>query len=306
MISIKKVLFPTDFSECADAALPWAVAIAKNFESELTMFHAVVLHGDDVGDEVYSRFPDFDKIIQIVMKNANTRLDQTIPDKDEVSIRQRVGRGISAADEILDLSIEEEMDLIVLGTHGRKGLRHLILGSVAEQVVRYAPCPVLTVRCPSDGPSEYADLKRIVLPVDFSEHSKLAARYAVALAEKASAELVVMHVIDQTVHPSFYSVGKESLLELDLELQNRTKAAIVEFMVEAGAKIDFGCEVAEGKPAAEITRYADANKDSLIIIASHGAGAMERLLMGSTAERVVRMAESPVLVVKLGERDFVT
>lgn len=78
MLSIKKVLFPTDFSETADHAMNWALMLAKNFEAHLDMLHTVVLHADDVGEEVFSRFPDIDECIKSLMTNADSRLEKPL------------------------------------------------------------------------------------------------------------------------------------------------------------------------------------------------------------------------------------
>lgn len=301
MISMKKILFPTDFSECADHALVWAIMLAKNFEAELTMLHAVVLHGDDVGEEVYSRFPDLDQVVETLIENADTRLETSIPDKGEVNIRQAVRRGVSAAEEILEFVEQEGTDLITIGTHGRSGLGKFLMGSVADRVIRSCSCPVLAVRCGDGPPPERVDIRSILLPIDFSDHSEFAARYAFTLAGTIGAELRVVHVIDQTVHPSFYAVGKESLLELDPDLRARAEAAIDDFLRDVSGGIPYEKEIVEGKPAAEIARLSKEGRDCLIVIASHGAGGLERLMMGSTTEKVVHMTECPVMIIKRSE-----
>ncbi len=301
MISMKKILFPTDFSECADHALVWAIMLAKNFEAELTMLHAVVLHGDDVGEEVYSRFPDLDQVVETLIENADTRLETSIPDKGEVNIRQAVRRGVSAAEEILEFVEQEGTDLITIGTHGRSGLGKFLMGSVADRVIRRCSCPVLAVRCGDGPPPERVDIRSILLPIDFSDHSEFAARYAFTLAGTIGAELRVVHVIDQTVHPSFYAVGKESLLELDPDLRARAEAAIDDFLRDVSGGIPYEKEIVEGKPAAEIARLSKEGRDCLIVIASHGAGGLERLMMGSTTEKVVHMTECPVMIIKRSE-----
>ncbi len=301
MISMKKILFPTDFSECADHALVWAIMLAKNFEAELTMLHAVVLHGDDVGEEVYSRFPDLDQVVETLIENADTRLETSIPDKGEVNIRQAVRRGVSASEEILEFVEQEGTDLITIGTHGRSGLGKFLMGSVADRVIRHCSCPVLAVRCGDGPPPERVDIRSILLPIDFSDHSEFAARYAFALAGTIGAELRVVHVIDQTVHPSFYAVGKESLLELDPDLQSRAEAAIDDFLRDVSGGIPYEKEIVEGNPAAEIARLSMEGRDCLIVIASHGAGGLERLMMGSTTEKVVHMTECPVMIIKRSE-----
>lgn len=304
MLSIKKILFPTDFSENADAALSLALLLAKNFEAELDMLHAVVLHGDDVGEDVYSRFPDIDRCITMLMENADSKLEKTIEDSGKLTVRQAVRRGFSAVDEILGFSREENVDLIVMGTHGRRGLRHMLLGSVAEEVVRSADCPVLTVRRTKDFTGKI-DIRRILLPTDFSGHSALAARYANVLAKILGAKLDVLHVIDSTVHPAYHAAGISSPTKLDAKLTERLKSTALEFLQAAGVTAEHTIHIGEGKPEMEIARMADEAKDTLIIIACHGAGALERMLLGSTTERVIRLAASPVLTVKKDERDFV-
>ena len=301
MISMKKILFPTDFSECADAALAWAMMLARSFDAELIMFHAVVLHGDDVGDEFYSRFPDLDKLTQVLLSNADSRLVKAIEDLGKITVRRKVRRGISAPDEIIDFARDEAVDLIAMGTHGRRGLRHLILGSVAERVLRHADCPVPTVKKAAKPMHDVVRLQKIVLPVDFSEANKQAVRYACALAGALDAEIEVVHVFEQSVHPSFYAIGKKSLMEVDPGLESRAELAINEFMQEIGADTKFTYTLVEGSPAEEIAKAAAKNRDAMIVIGSHGAGALERLVVGSTTEKVLRLAECPVLVTKPGD-----
>lgn len=309
MITLKKILFPTDFSESAELSLKWALLLAKNFEAELTMFHAVVLHGDDVNDDVYNRFPDLEKCFAELEEQADSRLEKVIEDEGKVFIRQVVRRGVSASEEILGYIKEEKFDLVVMGTHGRRGIKHLLLGSVAERVVQHAPCPVLTVR--ESGPKKGVasktelDVKHIILPIDFSGPSKLAARYAVVLSKLMGARLEVVHVIDSTVHPSFYAIGVESIIQADPDLPARAEKAVHGFMEEAKAALEYNVIIADGKPAVEIAKKAEQMEDPLIVIASHGMGYLERLMLGSTTEKVVRMANCPVLTVKPDERDFV-
>lgn len=305
MISVKKILFPTDFSGGADAALAWAAKLANSFEAELIMFHAVVLHGDDVGEEVYSRFPDLDQVSEALLEHADSRLGKSASGLGDLKIRQMVRRGLSASDEIIRFAQDEAVDLIVMGTHGHKGLRHLILGSVTERVVRYADCPVMAVRLPGTPPHETVKLNRIVLPVDFSEFNRLTARYAHALAEIFSAEIEAVHVFEQTVHPSFYAIGVQSIFEVDTDLKGRAEKAVEDFMRDAGVDMQFKCTLVEGRSAEEIAKVAARNTGSIVIIGSHGSGGLERLIMGSTTEKLLRLAECPVLVVKPDERDFV-
>lgn len=304
MLSIRRILFPTDFSENADTALPWALMLAKNFEAELTMLHTVVLHSDDVGDDAFSRFPDLERCVAMLVENADSRLERTIEDSGRISVNQRVVRGFSAAEEILRYTQSERIDLIVMGTRGRRGIGHLLLGSVAEQVVRVSPCPVLTIRAGGEA-NRKVDIRRIVLPIDFSDHSAHAAKYAVVMSKVIGARLEVVHVIDSDVHPAYMAAGIDAPSLLDPGLKDRVTAATEEFMRGAQATHDFRVRVAEGKPAVEIVRIADESPDTLVIVAAHGAGELERIMLGSTTEKIIRLARSPVLTVKREERGFV-
>lgn len=304
MLSIKKVLFPTDFSESANHAMTWALMFAKNFEAHLDMLHAVVLHADDVGEEVFARFPDIDKCIDSLMKNADTRFEKTIEDSGQLSIKQHVRRGLSKVEEILNFAEEAKSDLIVMGSHGHSGITQALLGSVTEKVVRGAHCPVLTVRKPK-YPKDTVDVKRIVLPIDFSDHCKIAIKYGVVLAKLLGVKLEVVHVMDTQVHPAYFAVGLDSPSKLDSDLNVRIKESMKKFMLEEKVMIDFEMTVLEGIPFKEICEFADHKEDSLVIISAHGSSMLERFMIGSTTDRVIRKAESPVLIIKSDARDFV-
>lgn len=297
MFPVKKILFPTDFSKNADTALTWALMLAKNLEAELHMLHAVVLHNDDVGDEVMQRFPDVEKCVDMLHENAGTRLEKELPDKGVVTIEKHVVRGIAIDEEISRFAEKNEIDLIVMGTHGRTGFKKFFLGSVTERVIRHAHMPILTIR---EGKryTEKTDIFRLIVPVDFSEQCKHSVETAVTFAGMLKAKLEFVHVVDSSVHPAFYSVGVESPLQLDSSLVDRVKGKMQEFTADFVKNEDTVFTVTEGNPANEISKIADSHTNAMIVIASHGAGALERLFLGSTTERVVRTANSPVLTVR--------
>ena len=147
MIRLQKILFPTDFSPCADRAFDLALLLAQHFGAELHMFHAVVLHEDDPHNPAH-HFPDPEAIHHRLERLADSEMARLLERQGatEARIRQVKSRGISAAPSILEYADECDADLIVMGTEGRRGPSHLLLGSVAEEVVGHARCPVLTVR----------------------------------------------------------------------------------------------------------------------------------------------------------------
>jgi len=146
-IDIKKVLCPVDFSESSDHALQYARAFSESYGSRLVMLHVIeVPHLPS-----YSTFgiPEIYYPVEDIQKQCEESMDELVKkyssEKYEISGEVVVG---TAFVEIVQKAKKEDFDLIVLGTHGRSGLRHIIIGSVAEKVVRKAPCPVLSVKHP--------------------------------------------------------------------------------------------------------------------------------------------------------------
>jgi nucleotide-binding universal stress UspA family protein len=147
MIAIKHILIATDFSETSDAALAYARQLAHMFASTLHVLHVAgnVIEAA-VGTEMYAA--DFVGMQREVEQAAREQLDVVVTDDDRrtLAVRAVVRTSNSPAQEIVAYAKDAKVDLIVLGTHGRGGVAHLFLGSVAERVVRTASCPVLTVR----------------------------------------------------------------------------------------------------------------------------------------------------------------
>lgn len=143
VISIRRILFPTDFSDAAREAQQYAVAVAERWDAELHLLHvvpAVVPYPDAASPFTSEAEPIL--MVEVAEKQLNHELDAEWCKNHHYQMATVVG---SAVEEILSYATENEIDLIVLGTHGRTGLSRLLIGSVAEKVVRLAKCPVLTV-----------------------------------------------------------------------------------------------------------------------------------------------------------------
>jgi len=141
----KRILFPTDFSEGALHALPYALDMARNCNARLYLLH--VIYDVATASGLYVPHVSFDEMYKDLEKSAQKELEKFGYEeiKDLKDVEYAVLRGIPY-DEILKFAQEKNIDIIVIGTHGRKGLDLFLFGSTAEKVVRYAPCPVLTVR----------------------------------------------------------------------------------------------------------------------------------------------------------------
>lgn len=146
----QRILHPTDFSDYSDHALPYAAGLAQRYSSELLMIHVVTMWDYDPANPEW-RFPPLPEEHSAAAEEAaRSALDEhgkpTVP--DEVSVERRLVRGFDPPVEIVQAAEESDVDLIVIATHGRTGFRHALLGSTAEKIVRFAHCPVLTVKHP--------------------------------------------------------------------------------------------------------------------------------------------------------------
>ncbi|OGF98595.1 MAG: hypothetical protein A2Z86_05655 [Candidatus Glassbacteria bacterium GWA2_58_10] len=311
MIKLKKILFPTDFGESAEEALRYAAMFAGEYGAELTIMHVVSLFGNGplTAKKQLSRMERYaDKFADQVHEEAEAIIDNTIGDPRHTHLKMKklIVRSLSPHGEIIQAAEKEKIDLIVMGTYGRGGVSHMLFGSTAEQVVRMAGCPVLTVRHHTPHSFDFLKIRSILFPTDFSSFSKKALPYAVSFAERYGADLHVLHVFEQRIHPAFYIMDKSTPFDLDEGLRDRALDALDEFVYEdLRNKITFKCEVASGKPFVEIINYAKKENIDLIVTATHGLTGLEYMVIGSTTERVVRRAPCPVLSIKDPEHEFV-
>ena len=143
MISLKKILCPIDHSDCSKEALKYAVSFAMKDEAKLLLLHIIDIRSFNDGLEAMSiQIPDEETLEQLRVKLLNCIPEEI---RDDMDVEALVVQGIPFA-EIIGTAKEKDIDMIVIGSHGRTGISHMMLGSVSEKVVRKAPCPVLTVR----------------------------------------------------------------------------------------------------------------------------------------------------------------
>jgi nucleotide-binding universal stress UspA family protein len=211
-------------------------------------------------------------------------------------------RSGTAYEEICAAAREVKADLIVIATHGYTGCKHMLLGSTAERVVQHSLCPVLVVRLHDTHRNGTLasrtrtgfHLKKILVPIDFSECSEAASRYAALLAGDFNAELRLVHVIN----PHAYPFGDKYTALDPAELMRQTEDAAEEQLLLMAGKtnVPYTAEIRNGSPSIEICNAANQDVD-LIVISTHGRTGLGHLLIGSVAERVVRHARCPVLVI---------
>ena len=196
MIEIRRILCPVDFSDFSRRALDHAVAIAQWYEATVTALHvfspapvAAFGPGPVAFEPIVLTAVNCDQLL------ADTKAFAETESAPSVTVEAVVREGYAAA-AILEQAASMKADLLVIGTHGRSGFERLALGSVAEKVLRKANCPVLTVpnRLP-DVPAGPVLYKRILCPIDFSDSSLHALKYAMSMAQEADGQLTVLHVV---------------------------------------------------------------------------------------------------------------
>ena len=293
----KKVLVPTDFSAASIQALPYAIGVCREMDATLTLVHVVPTlfppESAHIGAVVEEK-----RLVNDAKLFLDNFRDKQIP--ESLTGTNLILTG-SAWHGITELAREDKFDLIVIGTHGHTALKHLWLGSTAENVVRHASCPVLTVReqpiavlMPGQNPIR---ARKILVPTDFSELSKSAVKEAVSLARRFNAKIDLVHVLEPPPYPEFGYVHipvKEGALRKLAESQIEKLRAEVPAL---GELLNY-TPIRTGNAPHEIVQSARELNAELIVIGTHGRTGIKRLALGSTAEKVVRHAHCPVLVLR--------
>lgn len=303
MLKFKKILYPTDFSQCANQAFSYALNLAQKFQSELHMLNAIILHDNNPHDPA-SLFPDIVPIHNTLIERGQEKMSEIKESGNvaDINVKKIIERGMAPAPVILEYARENDIDLIVMGTHGHRGIGHFFLGSVAEEVVRFAKCSVLTIKEKMD-PHASEPLNNILVPTDFSEYSQHALTYAKEIASSYDAQLQILHVIEQSAHASVYEYGERSIYNIRANIQGKTTEAMERMLKETkGPKVKIATHIVEGHAANDIVKFASTNNIDLIVIATHGLTGLEHFLLGSITEKVVRLATCPVLTVKAFSR----
>ena len=282
-IAISKILLATDFSAESQNALQCAISLAKRYESKLFLAHAISGAASLPTADVWPALPDLEQ------PNAEKNMAQLEQNKELQSLPHEVVLQAGETWEVLSrLVSDQNIDLIVMGTHGSGGIDKLMLGSTAEKVVRHATCPVLTVG-PCVRVLSLDRFRNILYATDFSSGSLRALNYALSLAEEDRAELTMMHIIENN------AVSDAELIEWKRRDGDRLRH-LVPPDLDLPSQPEMEVEV--GDPAQEVVRLADARNADLIIMGSHPSGAVATHIPWTTLHHVLQHAHCPVLTVR--------
>lgn len=297
-VSIKKIMATTDFSEFSRLAIEYAQVLAQEFRAALSLVNVVAPPVKLAGTDSLVLARSDDQIYKIEKRHLSKLAVKLSGKGKPIKPISRYGKAVK---EISEAAKEEGVDLIVTGTHGYTGLRRVLIGSTAEGVVRHAPCPVITVpaECAEkfSGKRWAARIHKIVVPIDFSETSLKALPYALEFAKRFRAEVLLVHVIE----PMGAYGAFDYLPTPDVETEMKRGAEELLCRVQREAfpeRMETEVMIRFGVPFQEITRAVNLSEADLIILTTHGLTGFSHALMGSTAERVVRHASCPVLVVR--------
>ncbi len=298
-ISLKNVLYATDFSETSEAALPYAGAICRRFGSTLHVVHVI----SDASLLLMTGGVDYvsmGTIYEDAHTEAQEKLQQIANRLDGIPLRSYVQHG-QVWKNLDSIIAEIGVDLLVVGTHGRTGLGKLLLGSVAEDILRHAGCPVLTVGPEVAGHARLPvyhgksrdlapvdlDLERIVYATDFAPASVIVAPVAVKLAEEFESQLTLLHVFE----------GYENLGERPGPIEEGIRR--LQELVPRNARLAYAPETVMqfGTAADVIVKVAGEREADLIVLGAHPTVGTTHLPW-TTVHQVVAHASCPVLTVR--------
>jgi nucleotide-binding universal stress UspA family protein len=296
-IDIRRILCPTDFSACSTRALEHAFALAAWYEAALTVVHVLPDTMAPASELAYMGNPML--LDPALRESLQAELSSVVAPARRAGLRAdgdfREGK---PAAEVVKAARELHADLVVMGTHGRSGFSRWVLGSVAETVLRRAPCPVLTI--PALAPDRPGPMffKRILCATDFSPASEAAVGFATSLAAEADAALLLVHVLERWPDGARTDSGPNgdgAHRDFVCAARARLRRAVPPEPREWGRPEEI---VTCGKVAPEILRLAAEREVGLIVMGVHGRGLLDLMAFGSVTHEVVREASCAVLTVR--------
>jgi nucleotide-binding universal stress UspA family protein len=301
-IHIDRILCPVDFSIFSRHAVSRAVRLAQWFRSSVTVVHVIYptpwLQPGEPGRPSAAEAQEW-----LAARRAEHAQDlerMIAPHRHcGVAIDARLVDGEEAA-QIRQLALALPADLIVMGTHGYGGFKHLLLGSVAEKLLRVAPCPVLTVGGEEAKAAQDHMFHRIVCALDLTDSSRHTLDVALSLADETLARMTLIHLVESLPGEAAAQLclANPELGPLRRDLQQLAR----EHLHTMAAEHPMACELDEvvgfGTAWRGIVEEARRIHADLIVVGAHAHGPVARVLLGTTASHVVREAPCPVLVVR--------
>ncbi|RMF93803.1 MAG: universal stress protein [Candidatus Schekmanbacteria bacterium] len=294
----KRILVPVDFSDGSMNSFNLAEFFSKDRGSKIILVH--IISEPLITDPIHSSEYFTPKIIADLKEELEEKIQEEYVEKSNLKndIETVVLRGYPPT-EIISLIEKTNADLVVMGTHGRKGLAHLLLGSVTEKVIRASKVPVITMRVDTVIAPESYNIKKILVPYDFSQLSEKSLHLAERIANFYHSEIDLVFVNQPiTYYPYYLSdyISEEDVLEkIDEEIKEKLEALANR---EESKNIKVDTFVKRGEPYEKIIELSEELASNLIVMGTHGRSGIAHVVIGSVAERVIRSSHIPVMTVR--------
>jgi nucleotide-binding universal stress UspA family protein len=283
-MDIRHILVPVDFGEASADALELSCELAAKLDAKLTLLHSFYVPPAAYGYAAMLWTADWSTASRAELESLAANTKRRHADTESVWLEG------DPRLRILEIVSQRSVDLVVAGTHGRRGLSRLLFGSVASRLVRTSPVPLITTAAGQDHTSLRPRIRHILVATDFGDGAQQARELACGLATRLDARVTLLHVLP----PTLPQLGRPMPAEfLPVDEAKVALAAELERVSQGVLKVDS--ILAEGDPREQILRIAaDCNAD-LIAMGTHARRGLPRYLLGSVAEAVVRSSPIPVL-----------
>ena len=291
--TLRTIVAATDFSENAEIALAWAEQLARQHRATLILVHASGF--EPVAAPEYVPLPEHSDRVRA---SAKMQLEREVEKAQKGGVTVDCELGFGPAFEVVIAAAQRyDADVIVAGTRGHTGWKRLFLGSTAARLVRQAQCPVLTVQQSDAGPPR--PIRTVLVATDFSEDAGLATEAATRILGATGAErrIVLLHAYRVPFEASYLPgpILADAISAADVEVK-QTIERLAAKLRDTGLNVDT--VICEGYPPDKIVEQARSIRADLISMGTHGRSGVNRLFLGSTAERVLGSAPCPVLTVR--------
>jgi nucleotide-binding universal stress UspA family protein len=284
-VSFKHILCPVDFSPASLRAFDYSIRLAQNYAARLHLLHVI----PPVIRSAYDFAIDGEQLTATLKEHAVIELMNLRKVASGSSVDADFEIRIGEVEPEIRESVQDEAtDLVVIGKHGRHGIDRWFMGSVTERLLRRLPVPMLIINEGKAQRGAPPNIRNIVLTTDFAEGAAKTVSFTLALAQQSQAIVTVLHVMPHTAGFELpYDKPKK-------EVQSQLSNLIPEHARSSGIVVT---EIESGVPFKTILTFVENNLPDLLVMNIHGKGALERALLGSTAERVIRGAPCPVLAI---------
>lgn len=287
MITVNRILCPVDFFPASDAAVGYAAGLASNYDATVHLLHVIT----PIVATAYEYAIDTTEIMKSIKRSSAEEMNKLAARIREAGasaeIEMRIG---DVYDEIKKAIEVSTPDLLVMGTHGRRGIERWFMGSTTEKLLRHSPVPLLTISASGEKTTAIPRFRRILVTTDFSDGTADALAYAFSVAQENESRIELLHVV--------HDVAAEISGKYRDSLINGVHAQLDALVPP---EVKTWCEVVtrveSGMPYRIILRSLQEEKVDLLVMNIHGKGMLDRALLGSTAERVVRASMCPVLLI---------